>query len=87
MNAAFENEVLEMCGNDYEAPQTIVADLSRELKRAVTEADVRAALVSLASAGKLRAYVFENSTSRYVPISNVTDVNASGVWFKRVANG
>jgi hypothetical protein len=87
MNGTFEEEVLEMCSDDYEAPHSITADLSREMKRPVTEADVRTALVSLALAGKLQAYVFEESTSRYLPISSANATNTSGIWFRRIVNG
>ena len=83
MDGAFENEVLEMCGNDFEAPQTIAGDLSRELGRRISEAEVRGALMHLTSAGKLQAYVFESSSNRYVPISSAVAAQTEQAWFKR----
>jgi hypothetical protein len=79
--SAFESEVLDRCGNDYEAPHTIANDLARDLKRPVTESEVRAAFLSLASGGLVQAYVFEGSTNRYVPISSAAAVHESGAWF------
>jgi hypothetical protein len=78
---AFENDVLEMCGNDYEAPHTIAGDLARELGRPVTESEVRAAMLALASRGQLQAYVFEGSSNRYVPISSTTAIDRKDAWF------
>ena len=84
---AFEHEVLGMCGNDYEAPHTISADLSRELQTPVTEAQVRAALVSLASAGLVQAYVFEKSSNRYVPIDASAASTNQASWFMMTPEG
>jgi hypothetical protein len=78
---AFEHEVLDRCGNDFEAPHTIVLDLTRDLGRPVTESEVRAAFLSLAAKGLVQAYTFEASTSRYVPISSVEATHADAPWF------
>jgi hypothetical protein len=80
---AFEHEVLEMCGSDYEAPHTIAGDLTRELGRPVAEVEVRNALLALASKGQVQAYIFESSTNRYVPISSAMATEQQGAWFMR----
>ena len=67
---ALESEVLNMCGNDFEAPHTVAGDLARELGRPVAESEVRVVMLALASKGQLQAYIFESSSSRYVPISS-----------------
>lgn len=85
--SAFEGEVLGRCGSDYEAPDTIANDIARDLKRPVTEAEVRAAFLSLASKGLVQAYVFEPSTSRYVPISSAAASRDEAAWFMTNAEG
>ena len=79
--STFEDEVLGMCGNDYEAPHTIASDLARELRRPVTESEVRKALLALASKGLVQAFVFENPTNRYVPISSGAATQEEAAWF------
>jgi hypothetical protein len=76
-----------MCGNDYEAPHTIASDLERELGRPVTQPEVRAALLSLASKGLIQAYVFDSTISDYVPISSAAANHEKGAWFMISAEG
>ena len=76
-----------MLGNDYEAPQTIASDLSRELGRAVPEAEVRAVLEDLALKGWAQAFVFESTTSRYVPIEAAEVKGRESPWFIATAEG
>ena len=76
-SATFEYEVLGRCGNDYEAPHTIAGDLARDLQRPIAEVEVLAAFLSLAAKGLVQAYVFEDSTSRYVPVSSTTASDAA----------
>lgn len=42
--SAIEEEVLWSCGDDYEAPHTITAQVAREMERPITESEVRAVL-------------------------------------------
>jgi hypothetical protein len=79
--SAFEDAVLDMCGNDYEAPHTIAGDLARELARQVSEPEVRQALLSLASKGLVQAYVLEARSSRYVPVSSAVASETQEAWF------
>jgi len=78
---ALENSVLDMCGNDFEAPHTVAGDLSRQLGHPINESEVRAAMLALASKGQLQAYVFESSSSRYVPISSAAAMERNDTWF------
>ena len=76
-----------MLGNDYEAPQTIASDLSRELGRVVPEAEVRGALEDLALKGWARAFVFEAAASRYVPIEAAEVKGRESAWFIATPEG
>jgi hypothetical protein len=80
-DGAIESEVLDRCGNDVEAPHTIASDISRDLGRQVSESEVRAAFLSLASKGLVQAYTFEASSSRYVPISSAEAAHTDAAWF------
>jgi hypothetical protein len=84
---AFEEEVLGMCGNDYEAPHTIASDLARELKRPVTESEVRGAFLSLAEKGLVDAYSVDKSANRLLPISRTEAARDESAWFYWSAEG
>src|SRR6185369_4506986 len=77
----FEVEVLGWCGNDYEAPHTIASDMTRELRRTVTESEVRAAFLSLAAKGLVDAFTVDKSANRFVPISAVEATRDETAWF------
>jgi hypothetical protein len=85
--SSFELEVLGWVADDYEAPHTIAADIARELKRPVSEAQVRAALLALAQKGMVQAYVYEPSSQRYRPISHGEAEAAKEPWFMTAATG
>jgi hypothetical protein len=80
---SFEDDVLEMCSDDYEAPHTIANDLARDLGRPVTHSDVRAALLLLAAKGLVQAYEFDAADKDYVPISAAAAEDVTGAWFRR----
>jgi len=80
-DGAIENEVLDRCSDDIEAPHSIAPDISRDLGRLVTETEVRAAFLALASKGLVQAYIFEASSSRYVPISSAEAAHTDAAWF------
>jgi hypothetical protein len=84
---AMEDEVLGRCADDYEAPHTIAGDISRDLHREVTEAEVRAAFLSLASKELVQAYVVDRATNRYVPISGAVAERDHHAWFFITAKG
>jgi hypothetical protein len=79
--SAFELEVLGWVADDYEAPHTIAGDIARELGRAVSEAEVRTALLGLAKHGLVQAYVFEAGENRYRPVNFVEAQAATEAWF------
>jgi len=79
--SAIEDEVLGRCADDYEAPHTVASDIARDLGRPISEAEVREAFLSLALAGLVQAYVFEASSSRYVPISATEAARREAAWF------
>lgn len=78
---AFERQVLAWCGDDYEAPHTIAADMARELEVAVTEDDVRAAMLALADQGLLQAYVYDRSVQAWAAISPGRAHSDESAWF------
>ena len=80
-NSIIEQEVLGMCADDYEAPHTIASDLSRVLGHAVTEQEIRDALLALAAKEAVQAYMFDGAIDRYVPISSAAAAHSSDVWF------
>jgi hypothetical protein len=79
--SALETEVLGRVAEDYEAPHTIAGDIARDLKRPVSEADVLAALLSLARGGLVQAYVYESKNQRYRAISASEAADAQDPWF------
>jgi len=50
-SSAIQHEVLNRVAEDYEAAHTITADIARDLGKAVSEAEVKQALLALARAG------------------------------------
>jgi hypothetical protein len=86
-HSAFELEVLGFVADDYEAPHTITSDIARELQRTTTEAEVLAALLSLARAGMVQPYVYDSGGSRYRAISAQEAASAKDPWFLVSANG
>ena len=78
---AFELEVLEWVAQDYEAPHTISGDIARELGRAVSDAEVRAALLDLTDRGLVRAYVFEPAAGQYRQVSPAEAHTTKDPWF------
>ena len=79
--------MLGRCADDYEAPHTIAGDIARDLERPVTEAEVRAAFLSLAAKGLVQAYAFEGSSSCYLPISSSAAIHQEAAWFLVSAEG
>lgn len=84
---AFAIEVLGMLGNDYEAPQTIAGDLSLDLGRPVSEAEVRAALLELAIKGWAQAFRFEATSRQYVAIEAAEAAHEQAPWFMATKEG
>ena len=83
---AMEDEVLGRCADDYEAPHTIAGDIARTLGRPISEAEVRAAFLSLASIGLVQSYAFDTSRG-YVPISAAEASQQEAAWFMISAEG
>ena len=85
--SGFAIEVLGMLGNDYETPQAIASDLSRELERTVKESEVRAALLSLAGEGWAQAFVFEPAAGRYTAVEAAEAEEEKALWFVATSEG
>ena len=64
----FEKNVLNASRDDYEAPHTIAADLSRDLGRAVDEHEVMSAFVRIANLGLVQAFEFDATAQRFLPV-------------------
>jgi hypothetical protein len=82
--SAFEREVLGRVAEDYEAAHTITADIARDLKRPVSEAEVRQALLSLASSGLVQAYMYDQAAQRYRTISPAQAQTEKEPWFMSI---
>ena len=85
--SAFELEVLGWVADDYEAPHTIAGDISKALKRTISEADVRLALLALAHNGLVQAYAYDAERERYSPISASEAQASQGPWFMAAPAG
>src|SRR4249920_2324361 len=81
MLTQLETEVLSRVAEDYEAAQTIAPDIARDWKHPVLEAEVLGALLNLARAGLVQAYVYESSEGRYRPISAEEAEGTKEPWF------
>jgi len=79
--SAFQLEVLGHVADDYEAPHTIADDIAKALNRAISEADVRSALLALEHNGLVQAYAYDAERKRYDPISASDAQRLQGVWF------
>jgi hypothetical protein len=84
---SFELEVLGFVAEDYEAPHTIAGDIARELQRPTTEAEVLAALLSLARTGLVQSYVYDSGGSQYRAISAKEAASTKDPWFMATAAG
>ena len=82
--SAFELEVLSRVAEDYEAAHTIAADMARDLKRTVSEAEVRQALLTLARGGLVQAYFYDDGAQRYRTISPAEAEAAQQPWFMSI---
>ena len=89
MDSATElhREVLSRVAEDYEAAHTITADIARDFRRPVSEAEVRVALLELARAGSVQAYVYETSTQQYREVSPAEAEAAKVAWFMAIDRG
>jgi hypothetical protein len=81
---ALQREVLSRVAEDYEAAHTITADIARDLGRSVSEAEVTVALLELARAGSVQAYVYDKSTQRYRKVSPGEAEAAKEAWFMAI---
>ena len=85
--SAFELEVLDHVSDDYEAPHTIAGDISKALNRTISEADIRLALLALASNGLVQAYAYDAERKRYSPISASEAQASQDPWFMAAPAG
>lgn len=83
----FQLEVLNWVLMDYEAPHTIAKDISREIGRPVSEVETLNALVALAEAGLVQAFVYEDVSQRYEAIELGRFQSAEEVWFAATPKG
>lgn len=85
--SAVDEEVLWACGDDYEAPHTIVAHVARELEREVTESEVRASLLALADEGYVQAYLFDDRLKQWDAVPAELAKRHPEAWFRITAKG
>jgi hypothetical protein len=82
--SALQREVLSRVAEDYEAAHTITSDIARDLGRSISEAEVTQALLELARAGAVQAYVYDVSSQRYRTISPAEAEAAKEAWFMAI---
>ncbi len=83
---SIELDVLGMVANDYEASNTITADLSRDLGRPIAESEVTEALLSLASKGWVQAYQYDDDNKQFQALANSAKIGPA-IWFKMTPKG
>ena len=83
-SSALQNEVLDRVADDYEAAHTIASDIARDLGKAVSETEVKQALLALAHSGAVQAYVYDASAQRYRTVSPAEAEAAKEAWFMAV---
>jgi hypothetical protein len=82
----FEQDVLDRARNDYESPQTITADLTRDLGCAVSEEEVGAVFVLLATLGYVQAFEYDSNTRKFLPVSASSIAAVEDPWFLSMAH-
>ena len=85
--SAMETAVLEMCANDFEAPNTIVAEVSREIGRTVSELEVKETLEVLAQGGLVQTYLLLPCRGEFVPVEPGVGQVEQAAWYKRSERG
>lgn len=85
--SALEQEVLWACSDDYEAPHTISVGVGERAEQPVTEASVRAVLLSLADRGFAQAYRYDKLSGKWVQLNPVAAAKEADVWFRTTARG
>jgi len=80
----FDQLVLDAAYNDYEAPHTISADLSRILGRTVDEQEALAAFGRLTHLGLVQAFQFDAVVQEYRPVQPAMLSTVSEPWFLAV---
>jgi predicted transcriptional regulator len=85
--SALEEEVLESCCNDYEAPRTIARGVSARAEQTASEATVLSVLLSLADRGFVQAYRYDKPNAQWVAISPEVAVREPDPWFATTALG
>ena len=78
---ALQREVLSRVAEDYESAGTITSDIVRDLGRSISEAEVTQALLELARAGTVQAYVYDSGAQRYRSVSPAEAEAAKEAWF------
>ena len=80
--SSIQQAVLLSVADDIEAPHTIAGDLSRDLGRPTTEADVLGVLLELVGLGAASAFEYSHSSQRYERI-DLDQASASvDPWFR-----
>lgn len=77
----FEQNVLSRAGDDYESPHTISADLTRDLGHVVSEQEVGAAFVRLATLGLVQAFEYDPNSRKFQPVSPASIAKVEEPWF------
>lgn len=85
--SAIEEEILWSCSDDYEAPHTISGGIGERAEAPVSEASIRAALLSLADRGFVQAYRYDKRSGTWLELAPVAAAKEADVWFRTTARG
>ena len=83
----FEREVLGWLCDDYESPSSITKDIARELGRAVTEAEVSAALRVLVQKGLAGAFLYNKEAEAFERVDVSSNTASDNLWYLALPRG
>lgn len=83
----FQREVLGWVRDDYESPETICGDIARKLGRAVSSAEVSAALAALVGEGLVAAFRYNKAEETFERVDLDAHADAGGLWYLALSRG
>jgi len=81
-----DKHVLAWARDDFETPSSIVANVSLDLGRPVTEREVLGSFVRLAQLGLVQAFQYESTARQYSPVSPTIVGSLAEPWFMATAS-
>jgi hypothetical protein len=85
--SALEVEAIWACFEDYESPRAVFAGIGERTEQPVTEASVRAVLLSLAERGYVQAYRYDKSRGQWIALEPAAAAKEPDPWFAATGRG